>query len=71
MVKGESIQTSVQQNDWKETKMRWGGERLPIVLFRPLAVVALILFLSASVVFGTEDTTCEKTGIELQILGSG
>jgi len=71
MVKGESIQTSVQQNDWKETKVRWGGERLPIVIFRPLAVVALILFLSVSVVFGTEDTTCKKTGIELQILGSG
>ncbi len=71
MVKGESIQTSVQQNDWKETKVRWGIERLLMVLFRQLAVVVVIFFLSANVVFGTEGTTCKKSGIELQILGSG
>ena len=71
MVKGAFIQMSLQQNDRKETEVGWGIERLPIVLFRQLSVVALILFLSASVVFGTEDTTCKKTGIALQILGSG
>jgi len=71
MVKRKSIQAFIQQNEWKETKVPWGIERLLIVLFRQLAVVALILILPSSSVFGTEDTTCKKTGITLQVLGSG
>ncbi len=62
MVKGASMQTSLQHNDWKETEVRWGIERLPMVLLHQLSVVALIFLLSASVVFGTEDTLCKKNG---------
>ena len=71
MVKGASMQTSLQHNDGKETEVRWGIERRPMVLLHQVAVVALIFLLSASVVFGTEKTPCKKTGIALQILGSG
>ena len=42
MVKGASMPTPLQHNDWKETAVRWGIERRPMVLLHQVAVVALI-----------------------------
>lgn len=71
MLKEKSKQVSVHQNYLQETKVRWGAKNLPIVRFQHLSVLVLILFLSVGVVFAATDAPCRKTGVVLQILGSG